>query len=127
MSIIIVDDDRSIRYLYKTYLNSQGYHIIGLAKNGLEAIQLVKETSIPPDIILIDYRMPILNGVETIKEILKINLNYKFILFSADARISQKARYLGIPFLEKPISLEELHVKIQNVLKNPDKYVTLEF
>ncbi len=125
VKIIIADDDKNVRYLYKTYLDSMGYKIIGLAENGLQVIDIIKENAVPPDIILMDYRMPILNGIDSINEIVKMNLNIKFILFSADARISQKAMRLGIPFIEKPISLEKLNSLIQGAVKKPLNNITI--
>ena len=125
IKIIIVDDDESIRYLYKTYLELMGYQILGIAKNGLHAINIIKESSNLPDIVLMDYRMPIINGIESIKKIMKLNSNIKFILFSADARISLKAMHLGISFIEKPINLEKLNILIQELVKKPCSNISI--
>jgi len=62
-----------LQNLYKKSLTLYGFQIIGIANNGEEAVIMFKSFSKRPDIILMDYRMPIKNGIETIKAILQIN------------------------------------------------------
>ena len=61
--LLIVDDNDTIRFLMRFYLERGGFIVCGEAKNGLEGIELAKQTQ--PDIILLDLTMPELTGIET--------------------------------------------------------------
>ena len=60
-SVLVVDDDRDLRYLLSVRLVSAGYMVYG-APNGLEAMEQMKKH--PIDVVLTDYRMPKMDGLE---------------------------------------------------------------
>jgi two-component system chemotaxis response regulator CheY len=60
-SVLVVDDDRDLRYLLSLRLVSAGYMVYGAA-NGLEALEQMEQHSV--DVVLTDYRMPKMNGFE---------------------------------------------------------------
>ncbi len=96
-----------------------GYRVIGEATNGEEAVSLFNSFPKKPDIVLMDHRMPIKNGIEATKQILKINSKSKIIFTSADNSIKQKALSIGArSFLDKPFSITDLITEIKNVYKN---------
>ena len=98
--------------------NSYGYKVVGVATNGEEAINMYKSFNTKPDIIIMDYRMPIKDGLETMEEILKINENSKIIVVSADIDVKERALALGaIKFMNKPFKIDLMHRNIQKVLK----------
>ena len=72
--IFIIEDDPTLQSTYNELLTISGHDIQGIASNGEEAIKMFKSFSPEqkPDIILMDHRMPIKNGLETTKEILEI-------------------------------------------------------
>jgi DNA-binding response OmpR family regulator len=76
--ILIVEDDIALSRLYKLILETEGFQIIQ-AYNGKEAVDLYKSQLHKPDIILMDHRMPIKNGIEASKEILEIEKKKKYI------------------------------------------------
>ena len=96
-----------------------GFDVIGEAKNGEEAVSLYITFPKKPDIILMDHRMPIKNGIEATKQILNINKKSKIIFTSADNSIKQEALSIGAKyFLDKPFSITELIDKIKKVSIN---------
>lgn len=98
-------------------LKTSGYNVVGKANNGDEAIKLYQINSDKLDIILMDHRMPIKNGIEATKEILKYNSKTKIIFTSADKSIKKQALSSGaISFLEKPFSFADLVKEIESVL-----------
>lgn len=116
-SILIVEDDLSLQRLYEMMLKTFGYTVIGKAKNGIEAIDIYTSSSPKPDVILMDHRMPIKNGIETASEILKLNSHSKIIFTSADNTVKKQALSIGATsFLEKPFNLEQLLNEIEKVL-----------
>ncbi|TXT53210.1 MAG: Signal transduction response regulator [Promethearchaeota archaeon] len=108
-SIFIVEDDRSIALLYQKFLKLHGFEVIDTATNGAEAVEKFAKFEKKPDLILMDHRMPIKNGMEASKEIIEMDESCHIIFASADKTIKHKALSLGITgFLEKPFSLEKL-------------------
>jgi DNA-binding NtrC family response regulator len=119
-SIFIVEDDRSILTLYEKFLKLQGFNVVGTANNGAEAVEKFKRFELKPDLILMDHRMPIKNGLEASKEILDITPTCHIIFASADKTIKEKALSLGVyGFLEKPFSLESLVEYLNGLFATP--------
>ncbi len=78
--ILVVDDEESIRFLYKEELEEDGF-IVELAENGKEAID--KVFTFKPDLITLDIKMPVMDGIEALKRIREIERNIPIILCSA--------------------------------------------
>ncbi|MBY8983410.1 MAG: response regulator [Candidatus Lokiarchaeota archaeon] len=117
VSIFIVEDDEFLSILYEKALVLNGYEVIASAQNGEEAINIYKELQIKPDIIIMDHRMPIKNGLEAAEEILKIDTKTKIIFASADTTIREKAISLGaVSFKSKPFTLNRLMQNIEKVI-----------
>lgn len=77
--VMIVDDDPNTRETLKDILENKGF-VVTLAKNGQEAIEIVKER--PEDVVFIDMKLPVLNGLETYLELKKINPKITAVLIS---------------------------------------------
>lgn len=116
INIFIVEDDHSLRLLYEKALKFNGYNVVGSAKDGEEAVNMYNDFSTKPDIILMDHRMPIKNGIEATKEIFQNSSERKpkVIFISADRSIKEIALSIGvISFKDKPFSLERLFNNIE--------------
>jgi two-component system chemotaxis response regulator CheY len=115
--IFVVDDDQSLQRLYSLILKEAGFEIIETAINGKDAIEKYNKLEVKPDIILMDHRMPIKNGLDTMTEILKLNKNEKIIFASADISVKDKAKSIGAcAFLDKPFKMKELLIIIQQIV-----------
>lgn len=115
-SVLIVDDELFIVELYRDILQLRGYRIIGTAFDGEEALKKYSATSDKPDVIIMDHRMPVMNGVEATKEILRLNPTQKVIFVSADVLIEKEARDAGAcEFLPKPFRMDDLIEKMERV------------
>jgi DNA-binding NtrC family response regulator len=118
---LIVEDDLSLQRLYEMILKASGFAVLGKASNGEEAVKIYQDLLNSLDVILMDHRMPIKNGIEATKEILKINNHIKIIFTSADKSIKKLALAVGaISFLEKPFSFAELVNEIEKIIKVKD-------
>ncbi|MFX1394306.1 MAG: response regulator [Promethearchaeota archaeon] len=116
-SIFIVEDELSLLDLYKMVLEAFGFDVMDLAKNGEEAVEKFKSFSKKPDLIIMDYRMPVKNGIEATKEILQINNDIKIVFASADLTVENYARSIGaISFKKKPFNNEKLISNIKKAL-----------
>ena len=117
-SVFIIENDLSLQQLYEKILESNGIQIIGKESSGSAAITRLRSFSELPDVILMDYRMPKKNGIETTKEILNINENARIIMISGDLSIENEVLREGAKmFIKKPFSYHEL-VRGINKLSN---------
>ena len=78
--ILLVDDEADFRQLMTFWLKSKGYNVI-TATDGKSAIDMVKQD--PPDIMFLDLRMPVMDGVEVLQRIRRFNKDVPVIVISA--------------------------------------------
>lgn len=119
VKVFIVEDDSSLRVLYEKVLSLSGYEVIGLAKDGEEAVNMYKDFLEKPDVIIMDHRMPIKNGIEATKEIFDNSSKEKpkIIFASADQTIKDLALTIGVTsFKSKPFTLENLFNNIEKAI-----------
>jgi CheY-like chemotaxis protein len=74
--ILLVDDEEHIRLLFKEELEEEGY-FIGLASNGFEALDVLRSGHF--DIVVLDIKMPGMDGIQTLNEIKKLNKDQRVI------------------------------------------------
>ncbi len=108
-TVLVVDDDATLRELYAQLLREQGYRV-ETAANGAEAVQAVRLSR--PDLVLIDYEMPILDGLAAAREIRALaGTPPPIVMISSrsDAATRAAAAAAGIArYLVKPVSLARL-------------------
>jgi two-component system nitrogen regulation response regulator NtrX len=116
-TILIVDDEDSIRHSLEGILQDEGFHTT-FAATGEECLTVIPEED--PDLILLDIWMPGIDGLETLKRIKKVRPQQQVIMMSGHGTIETavKATQLGAyDFIEKPLSLEKVLLSIQNALQ----------
>lgn len=79
--VLIVDDAAFMRMSIKRMLANKDFEIVGEAENGLMALEKYKELN--PDIVTLDITMPEMDGLETLKELKKIDPSASVIMISA--------------------------------------------
>ena len=84
--ILVVDDEESIRFLYKEELEEEGY-VVECATNGEEALE--KLLLFKPDLISLDIKMPVMDGIEALKRIRERDRRLPIILCSAYGEYKQ--------------------------------------
>ncbi len=115
-SVLIVDDEVFIVELYRDILQLRGYKVMGTAFDGEEALRKYSTSNNKPDVIIMDHRMPVMNGVQATKEIMKMNPKQKVIFVSADVLVEKEARDAGaVEFLPKPFRMDDLIEKMQKI------------
>jgi two-component system, NtrC family, nitrogen regulation response regulator NtrX len=116
-SILIIEDDKAIVDVLKMILEQDGYKI-DFAFNGMTGLEKYK--SIDPDIILLDIRMPKMDGIEVLQEIKKLNKDSVVIMISGHGNIEtavQTTKLGAYDFIEKPFDVDRLKLTIQNGLR----------
>ncbi|MHA1137281.1 MAG: response regulator [Candidatus Thorarchaeota archaeon] len=112
-SILIVDDDTFLHKVLDRILSIGNHDVVGHAYDGAEAIEIYNALNPKPDIILMDHRMPTMNGVTATKEILHINPEAKILFISADETVKKEAIDAGaLDFLTKPIRSVDMFAAI---------------
>lgn len=114
--LILVAEDTESNYMLLTSIMRDKYTLIR-AMNGAEAIQLYK--SIKPDLILMDIKMPVMDGIEATKEIRKLDQEIPIVAVTAFAFDSDKQKALEAgctDYMPKPIKASVLLKKIEDIL-----------
>lgn len=115
-SILLIDDDPVVRSLVSGILRKNGYNVF-VAKDGREGIDLAREKQ--PDLVVTDYQMPGISGMEVLNSIKQMNPSLPIIMLTAhgDASLTIKSIQEGaFDFIEKPINSKELLATIKNGL-----------
>jgi len=115
-SIAIVDDEEDLRSLFSMLVKRLGYHVACVAHDGDEIVQLVLEDSAHPDLILMDYRMPTMNGMQAAEKILRMRPEIKVIIATADQSVRRDVISAGLFLLQKPFSISAVAKTIEEAL-----------
>jgi two-component system, NtrC family, nitrogen regulation response regulator NtrX len=116
-TILIIEDDKAIVDITRMILEHDGYSIEH-AFNGKDG--LIKFNSFKPDIVLLDIRMPKMDGIEVLQEIKKIDKEQVVIMISGHGNIEtavQTTKLGAYDFISKPFDVERLKLTIQNGLR----------
>ncbi len=119
--ILIIDDEPHILLMLKKMLERYSYEI-DMAMNGVEGIELFKTSK--PDLVITDIIMPEKEGLETIREMKRINSDLKIIAMSGGGKVSADS-YLKIAgifgasiSIAKPFSMKDMLGAVQELLKD---------
>jgi two-component system chemotaxis response regulator CheY len=107
MRVLIADDQKTVGTTLAALVTQCGHDVVEVVGSGLEAIQAY--TRHQPDVVLMDYWMPRLNGATACRNILARDPNAKIILVSGAALTPEITEAGAIAILPKPVSLEPLY------------------
>ncbi len=117
MKILIAEDDRQISQSLRKNFLEEGYEVF-LAPDGEKALEIISSNKI--DIILLDWRMPKVTGLEVCKIVRGMGLKTPIILLTALSAIDNKVEALELgadDYITKPFSFQELTARIKSVLR----------
>lgn len=115
--ILVVDDSATSRALFRAYVPKDGNYDLYEAGDYESAVKLA--VKLKPDICVMDYNLPVKNGVEIAREIIEAGVETKFILMTANTQKSvlDSARELGfVALIEKPIDAEKVAHVLRGIL-----------
>jgi two-component system, chemotaxis family, chemotaxis protein CheY len=120
MKILIVDDSKTMRMIVKRALRQAGFesHVVEEAGNGKEGLGLIQAAK--PDVVLCDWNMPEMNGLELLHEVQRqaIPLTFGFVTSEGTPEMQQTALAAGARFvISKPFTAEAFQRELGPVLR----------
>jgi DNA-binding response OmpR family regulator len=117
-TVLLVEDEESVRHLVRDTLRSKGYHVLEAqdGQAGLTAAELFEEKI---DLVLTDVVMPTMGGRELVQQLLVSRPGIKVLYLSGyteDAIVNDGTTESGKTFLQKPFTLQNLSRKVREVL-----------
>lgn len=107
-TVLVIDDQPGIRRLLTEVLNDEGFAVL-TAENGYEGVRLAQEMH--PTVILMDMKMPGMDGIETLKELKALGQQQRVLMMTAYGELEtvNQAKELGAPnYITKPFDIVEL-------------------
>jgi len=119
--VLIVDDEKDFVEMFSLRLETQGEKV-STAFSGKEALAVLEQK--PIDVVILDIRMPGMDGIDTLKQIKKLYPNVEVILLTGhgSTETAVEGMKLGaFDYLMKPADFEEIKLKLENARKRKDE------
>ncbi|GAO03733.1 sigma-54 dependent transcriptional regulator [Anaeromyxobacter sp. PSR-1] len=116
--ILVVDDEKLIRWSVAERLQRGGYEVLS-AESGEQALEMVAAT--PPDVMLLDVRLPGIDGVQTLQRALSLHPEVAVLMMSAHSTVDiavEAMKHGAIDFLVKPFPFQQLDEAVERALAN---------
>jgi len=117
-NILIIDDEKSQREILSGFLSKKGYKVYS-AESGSQGLKIVRDKTI--DIILSDFKMPEMTGIEILEQVSLINPKISFIIITAYGTVENAVRAMqlgAIDYISKPVNLDELEILLDRIVEN---------
>ena len=117
MSVLLVDDEKDFLEVLTKRLRKRKLRLVA-ANSGAEAIRAVQDT--PIDVVVLDMRMPQMDGLQTLREIKRINPGVEVIMLTGHANVETAVEGMELgafDYLIKPVDIDELLYKLQDAFK----------
>ena len=109
VGIAIVEDEKDLVKVYQKMFAKKGIQICFVAYDGVEAVKKYLQCTPKPHVVIMDYRLPVMNGIDATRELLLIDPDAKVIFLSADIGVKDEAMQIGaFRFVKKPASLKDI-------------------
>lgn len=118
MRVLIADDQKGVGITLAALVESCGHQVVQVVGSGLEAIQTYSRLN--PDLVLMDFSMPRLNGATACRMILAKHPGAKIIIVTAAPEIATQAATGAIAILPKPVNLNTLYGALYDAAPRPN-------
>jgi DNA-binding NarL/FixJ family response regulator len=119
ISVMVVDDDPNLIELFEASSGVYEMNIVGKANDGEEALKVYPSISPPPEIVIMDQRMPNMCGIECTKILLQMHPGARIVFVSGEPGIRNEALAAGaIAFMEKPFAMRNLMEVLTQLIAN---------
>lgn len=120
MHILIAEDDTDMQKILKLYLQKDGY-VVSVVSNGKEAIAFLSEHVV--DLVLLDWMMPIQDGIQTCRDIRQLHIPTKISMLTAKGENEDEVQGLTCgadDYLRKPFDIQVLLLRIRKLCQTED-------
>lgn len=129
IKVVIADDNKQLSNVLEKYLSSEtDFEVVGIAKNGTEVLELIREKK--PDLLLLDIIMPELDGLGVLEKLKSMDIEpLKVIVLSTIGQdhVTQRAVRLGADYyIVKPFDMSVLVKRIRQLFNGDDFYIDME-
>lgn len=129
MRIVVAEDEYKTR---KGIINliqklDSDYQVVGEAENGAVGLEIIPQ--LLPDLVIVDIKMPLVNGLEMLEKLKELGIKHRTVILSgfSDFEYAQKAIKIGVSeYLLKPITSEDLENTLRNIEKDIEEEKILE-
>lgn len=119
-TVLVVEDDPDLSEVFGEVLEAAGYKVV-TARDGRDALRYLQRSQQHPHAILLDVRMPNMDGITFRKEAAKVAAEVPVILTSADTNLDAEVAELDVAaFLPKPVGRSELVATVSRVCDDDD-------
>jgi two-component system, chemotaxis family, chemotaxis protein CheY len=118
-SVAIVDDESDVVRTYELLFNRRNIPLAFTALDGPDAIDKFKKADPRPGVVIVDYRLPSMSGLEVMKELLTIEPGTKVIFVSGDDSIQKESLDAGAAvFLKKPANIKTITDTVTSLMSS---------
>ncbi len=120
MKLLIAEDDPEMQKILKLYLQREGY-LVNVVSDGRAAVDFLTEH--PVDLVLLDWMMPVQDGIQTLKEIRLLNIPVKVLMLTAKGESESEIAGLSCgadDYLRKPFDIQVLLLRIKKLCNAAD-------
>ncbi len=115
MKVLISEDDLDMQKILKAYLTREGYQV-DIVSNGREAIEFLSQQ--PVDLVILDWMMPVQDGIQTCREIRLLKIPVKILMLTAKGQNEDEIQGLSCgadDYLRKPFDIKVLLLRIKKL------------
>ena len=120
--ILIVDDSRTSRKFLRDILEKSGNEIVGEAVNGLEGFDLYQK--LRPDIVTMDITMPVMDGLDSLKLIMRFDPAAKVVMVTAagqQQKMLEAVKLGALEFIAKPFDTPTIAETVNKIMEKDDE------
>lgn len=117
MRVLIADGQKDVGVSLAVLVERCGHEVVQVVGSGLDAIQAY--TRLQPDLVLLDYALPRLNGATAARMILAKDPRARIVLVSAGTPAAQLAESGALAILSKPVELDKLYAALYDAAPRP--------
>ena len=125
--ILVVDDEKEVRTFLSRALGEIGGSFVEVAESAEEALLKIENAIF--DVVLVDYRLPNMDGLQLITEIVKSKPKILTVLLTGHASIESAVEAMkrgASDYLTKPVDLDELHACLRRVLEEKKRFISIK-
>ena len=116
-TVLVVEDDKNQRLLYEEELTEEGYRVV-TAQDGRQALQSLRDQA--PDIIVLDINMPVMDGLDTLSQMMEIDSSVPVVINTAYVSYKESfTSWSADAYVVKSSDLSELKNTIRDLLSRP--------